>query len=80
MNSIMGERNILPCNTGVPHYLKVDRSYETFGKPKLYKAKKQLIYTEIFFSAFLDRGKKPLFVFSDTLGHIWLVDAQNKWR
>ena len=28
--------------TGFPHYLKVEHSYETFPKPKWYKAKKQL--------------------------------------
>lgn len=42
--------NITALHTGLPHYLEVEHSHNTFRKPKWYKVKKHLslIYTEKF--------------------------------
>ena len=70
-------------------YPKAEHSHETFRKPKWRKMNKQLSLTYVFISFVIETitcsvtpsvtPLRALLGFSDTLGHILLMDAQNKF-
>jgi len=67
------------CLYSFPHYLKVEHFYETFMSQNGILSEEAITITLYgkHFEVPLSK-KKPLLGFSDTLGHILLMDVQNE--